>query len=66
VAVFVVLVPFTLRQLSIGFGIALVVGAALTPLTLRLEARHLAEREADRTAGLPGLGDDPDPPFLGD
>jgi len=44
-AVFLVLVPFTLRNLALGFAIGAVVGALAMPFTQRIEARHLAERE---------------------
>jgi hypothetical protein len=43
--VFLVVLPFSFQHLSIGFGVALFVGAALMPFTQRLEARHLADRD---------------------
>jgi hypothetical protein len=45
IAIFLVVLPFSLKNLSVGFGIALVLGAAAMPFTQRAERRHLAERE---------------------
>ncbi len=44
-AIFLVVLPFSLRNLSIGFGIAVFLGAALMPFTQRIEARNLADRD---------------------
>ena len=44
-AIFLVVLPFSLRHLSVGFGIAVFLGAALMPFTQRIEARNLADRE---------------------
>jgi len=44
-AIFLVVLPFSLHHLSIGFGVAVFLGAALMPFTQRIEARHLADRD---------------------
>jgi hypothetical protein len=42
---FLVVVPFFLTDLSRGVLVAALVGLALTPLTVTLERRHLADRD---------------------
>lgn len=47
-AVFLVVLPFSLRNLGLGLLIAGVIGAIAMPFTQRIEQRHLADRERDR------------------
>ena len=44
-AIFLVVLPFSLRNLGLGLLAAGVLGAIAMPFTQRIEARHLAERE---------------------
>jgi hypothetical protein len=44
---FLVIVPFFLTDLSRGVLVAAIVGLALTPLTVLLERRHLADRDEE-------------------
>lgn len=44
-AIFLVVVPFSLRNLGLGLLTAGVLGAIAMPFTQRIEQRHLAERD---------------------